>query len=58
MLLIGIDDVHKGGLETGTANQEAVNVLLFGELPAVLFVDTPSIDDPRILSHFGVDGFR
>jgi hypothetical protein len=57
ILLIRVDDVHKSGLQAGAAHQETINVLLLGELAAVLLTDASSVDDPRVLRRLGADGF-
>lgn len=46
---LGVDDVNKGGLQRGTANEETVNVLLLGELVAVLLAHTATVDDSGVV---------
>jgi hypothetical protein len=46
---LGVDNVNKGGLQAGTANEETVNVLLLGELVAVLLADTATVDDSGVV---------
>jgi len=46
---LGVDDVNKGGLQRGTTNEETVNVLLLGELVAVLLADTATVDDSGVV---------
>lgn len=46
---LGVDNVDKGGLQAGTANKETVNVLLLGELVAVLLADTATVDDSGVV---------
>jgi hypothetical protein len=57
ILLIRVDDVDKSGLQAGATHQETINVLLLGELAAVLLTDASSVDDPRVLRRLGADGF-
>lgn len=42
---LGVDNVDKGRLQRGTANKESINVLLLGQLVAVLLADTATVDD-------------
>lgn len=48
--LSGVDNVDESGLETGTSDQEAVNILLLGQIFAIAIRDTASVDDPGVLS--------
>jgi len=43
------------GLQAGTANQEAINVLLLGKVLAVLAVDAASVQDPGLLGDLVAD---
>ena len=56
-LLIRVDDVDKSGLQAGATHQETIDVLLLGELAAVLLTDASTVDDPRVLRGLGADGF-
>lgn len=46
---LGVDDINEGGLEGGTTDEETVNVLLLGELVAVLLADTATVDDSGVV---------
>lgn len=46
---LGVDDVNKGRLKGGTTDEETVNVLLLGELVAVLLADTATVDDSGVV---------
>ena len=58
VLLIRFDDINESRLQTSPANQEPVNVLLLGQIAAVLLRHAAAIDDARVLGDFGADGFR
>lgn len=47
--LVGIDDVHKRGLQAGATNKEAVNVSLLGQLVAVLLRHAAAVEDTGLL---------
>ena len=46
---LGVDDINEGGLKGGTTDEETVNVLLLGELVAVLLADTATVDDSGVV---------
>ena len=46
---LGVDDVNKGRLKGSTTDEETVNVLLLGELVAVLLADTATVDDSGVV---------
>lgn len=46
-----------GRLQAGTANEEAVNIRLLGELAAVLLADGATVDDTDLVLSLGGDGF-
>lgn len=45
-----------GRLQAGTANKEAVNIRLLGELAAVLLADGATVDDTDLILGLGGDG--
>jgi hypothetical protein len=47
--------IRTGRLQAGTADQEAVNVGLLGQLGAVLLVDAAAVQDAGLLGDLGVD---
>lgn len=53
--LVCIDDVNESGLQAGTANQEAVNVGLLGQILAVLLADTATVQDAGLVRRLGGD---
>jgi hypothetical protein len=53
--LVGIDDVDKRGLQASTANEEAVNVWLLGQLVAVLLRHAATVQDARLLRRLSRD---
>lgn len=55
LLLVGVDDVDKGRLQGGTANEEAVNVRLLGQLATVLLVDTAAVENAGLISNLVAD---
>ena len=55
--LLRIDNVHKRGLQTGTSDQEPIDILLLGQIGAVLLADTSTVDDARLLCDRGCHGF-
>lgn len=57
-LLVRIDDVDESWFQTGTANQESIDVFLLGKLAAVLLANTSTVDDPGVLGRLGADGLR
>lgn len=54
-LLEAVDDIHEGGLQAGTTNQEAVNVGLLAQLLAVLLANTATVQDARLIRSLVVD---
>lgn len=52
---VGVDDIDKGRLEGSTTDEETINVLLLGELVAVLLADGSTVDDARLLSSLLAD---
>jgi hypothetical protein len=54
-LLVGVDNVNKLGLQASAANQEAVNILLLGEVLAVLAIDTATVQDAGLLRNLLAD---
>lgn len=54
-LLLAVDDVDEGGLEAGTADEEAINVGLLAQVTAVLLVHAATVEDPRLVSNLVAD---
>lgn len=52
---LSVDDIHKRRLQARASNKEAVNILLLGQLPAVLLTDRSAIDDARLLGRLAAD---
>ena len=52
---LGVDDGEELGLEGGASDEEAVNVLLLGQLLAVGAGDRATVDDAGGLGHGGGD---
>ncbi len=44
-----------GRLETGAADEEAVDVLLLAQVLAVLLVDAAAVEDAGLVGHLGAD---
>jgi hypothetical protein len=51
--LLSIDDVDKRGLQASTADQEAIDVGLLGQLIAVLLRHAAAVQDARLLRSLG-----
>lgn len=43
-------------LQASTANEETIDVILFGQFTAVLLANATSVDDTGVVSDFGGDG--
>lgn len=54
-LLPGVDDVNKGRLQAGTADEEAINVGLLAQLLAVLLANTTTIQDAGLICSLVID---
>lgn len=54
-LLVGVDDINESGLEGSTTDEETVNVLLLGQLLAVLLADGTTVDDSGLLGSILAD---
>lgn len=51
--LVGIDDIHKRRLQAGTANKEAIDISLLGQLVAVLLRHAAAVEDTGLLRSLG-----
>jgi hypothetical protein len=55
--LVGIDDVHKRGLQAGTSHKEAVDIRLLRQLIAVLLRHAAAVQDARLVRRLARDLF-